>query len=142
VVTLSFFHFNRAQQERLKPGAKLRCFGEVRRGKSGVRTLSSRVPISGYRQSHRLEETLTPIYPATEGITQSRIRDLCGQALRRLESSDCRDYPRRYYSGLEQQLSYSLVVPCACCTIRPREPHSICWPKASIRLSSDWLLKS
>ncbi len=36
VVTLRFFHFNRAQQERLKPGTKLRCFGEVRRGKSGV----------------------------------------------------------------------------------------------------------
>ena len=34
--TLRFFHFNRAQQERLKVGARLRCFGEARRGVSGV----------------------------------------------------------------------------------------------------------
>ena len=33
---LRFFHFSRAQQERLKPGAKLRCFGEVRLGKFGL----------------------------------------------------------------------------------------------------------
>lgn len=29
---LRFFHFSRAQQERLKAGAKLRCYGEVRQG--------------------------------------------------------------------------------------------------------------
>ena len=33
---LRFFHFSRAQQNRLKPGAKLRCFGEVRQGKFGL----------------------------------------------------------------------------------------------------------
>ena len=34
--TLRFFHFNRAQQDRLQPGDFLRCFGEARRGKSGI----------------------------------------------------------------------------------------------------------
>ena len=30
---LRFFHFSRAQQDRLIVGAKLRCYGEVRQGK-------------------------------------------------------------------------------------------------------------
>ena len=33
---LRFFHFSRAQQERLKTGAKLRCFGEVKPGRFGL----------------------------------------------------------------------------------------------------------
>ena len=36
LMTLRFFHFNQAQQQGLQPGTKLRCFGEVRRGKSGL----------------------------------------------------------------------------------------------------------
>ncbi len=34
--TLRFFHFNRAQQDRLQPGVLVRCFGEATRGKSGL----------------------------------------------------------------------------------------------------------
>ena len=33
---LRFFHFSRAQHERLKAGAKLRCYGEVRQGRYGL----------------------------------------------------------------------------------------------------------
>src|SRR6201999_1135576 len=33
-LTLRFFHFNAAQQAMLARGARLRCYGEVRRGKS------------------------------------------------------------------------------------------------------------
>ena len=33
---LRFFHFSRAQQDRLKKGATLRCYGEVRQGKYGL----------------------------------------------------------------------------------------------------------
>ncbi|MGB0360520.1 MAG: ATP-dependent DNA helicase RecG, partial [Endozoicomonas sp.] len=35
-----------------------------------------------------VEETLTPVYPATEGLTQQRIRSLCEQALKFLENND------------------------------------------------------
>ena len=83
--TLRFFHFNKAQQERLKVGARLRCFGEARRGVSGVEFYHPEYQHIGTNQPQQLEETLTPIYPATEGITQSRIRDLCTQALNKLD---------------------------------------------------------
>jgi len=36
LITLRFFHFNQAQQQSLQPGTTVRCFGEVRRGKSGL----------------------------------------------------------------------------------------------------------
>ncbi|MEJ2416637.1 MAG: OB-fold nucleic acid binding domain-containing protein, partial [Exilibacterium sp.] len=35
-VTLRFFHFTHAQKQRLAPGVRLRCFGETRRGASGI----------------------------------------------------------------------------------------------------------
>lgn len=75
VATLRFFHFNRAQQERLKPGARLRCFGEARRGKSGLELYHPEYQHLDAANPASLEETLTPIYPATEGVTQGRIRD-------------------------------------------------------------------
>lgn len=110
VVTLRFFHFNRAQQERLAPGAKLRCFGEVRRGKSGLELYHPEYQYLDTANPATLEETLTPIYPATEGITQSRIRDLCGQALKSLDSHRPAELiPADISTDLEQQLSYSLV---------------------------------
>ena len=34
-ITLRFFHFSNAQKNQLKRGARILCFGEVRRGKSG-----------------------------------------------------------------------------------------------------------
>ena len=110
VVTLRFFHFNRAQQERLKPGSKLRCFGEVRRGKSGLELYHPEYQYLDTPNPAELEDTLTPIYPATEGITQTRIRDLCSQALKHLDSHRVAELiPAGINSGLEQQLSYSLV---------------------------------
>ena len=35
-ITLRFFHFSNAQKEHLKRGTRLLCYGEVRRGKSGL----------------------------------------------------------------------------------------------------------
>jgi len=84
-LTLRFFHFSAAQQGGLARGTRLRCFGEVRRGPLGLEIVHPE-----YRRvlsNEPLEETLTPIYPATEGLTQGRLRALMGQALGQLESA-------------------------------------------------------
>ncbi|HSG88391.1 MAG TPA: ATP-dependent DNA helicase RecG [Pseudomonadales bacterium] len=80
LVSLRLFHFSRAQQEQLKPGARVRCFGEVRTGASGpelyhpeYRVLDERPP--------PMPDRLTPVYPVTEGVGQARIRSLCASAL-------------------------------------------------------------
>ena len=92
LMTLRFFHFNQAQQQGLQPGTKLRCFGEVRRGKSGLEMYHPEYQLLNQAQPPALAETLTPIYPATEGVTQQRIRDLCGQALTLLEQHSIEDW--------------------------------------------------
>lgn len=110
VATLRFFHFNRAQQERLKPGARLRCFGEARRGKSGLELYHPEYQHLDAANPATLEETLTPIYPATEGVTQSRIRDLCGQALERLNQESIQELlPADLNRQQHREISYSLV---------------------------------
>ncbi|HRL94587.1 MAG TPA: ATP-dependent DNA helicase RecG [Pseudomonas sp.] len=83
-LSLRFYHFSQAQKEGLKRGTLVRCYGEVRPGSSGLeiyhpeyRALSGGEPIA-------VEQTLTPIYPTTEGLTQQRLRQLSEQALARL----------------------------------------------------------
>jgi ATP-dependent DNA helicase RecG len=107
IITLRFFHFNQAQQQSLQAGTKLRCFGEVRRGKAGLEMYHPEYQHLNQAKPPALAETLTPIYPATEGVTQQRIRDLCAQALQRLDTHQLEDWLPADIGN--QTLSYSLV---------------------------------
>ncbi|MCW8883760.1 MAG: ATP-dependent DNA helicase RecG [Motiliproteus sp.] len=84
-VTLRFFHFSAAQKNSLQPGIELRCFGEARVGSNGLEFYHPEYRQVTDQQAPADEESLTPIYPSTEGITQPRIRSLCSQALEILE---------------------------------------------------------
>jgi ATP-dependent DNA helicase RecG len=79
-LTLRFFHFSAAQKNNLGRGTRLRCFGQVRRGSSGLEMYHPE-----YRHLEEgetpVEENLTPIYPTTAGIGQNQWRNLCSQAL-------------------------------------------------------------
>ncbi len=84
-VTLRFYHFSAAQKQRLVAGARLRCFGETRRGASGLELYHPEYDILEASAPQPLEDSLTPVYPATEGLTQQRLRSLAGQALTKLD---------------------------------------------------------
>ena len=84
-LTLRFFHFSRAQQDGLQRGITVRCFGEARRGKQGLEMVHPEYRFVDAAVSAKLAETLTPIYPATEGTQQGRLRGLTTQALIALE---------------------------------------------------------
>jgi ATP-dependent DNA helicase RecG len=83
-LTLRFFYFSGAQQAGLKRGARIRCFGEVRRGPLGLEIVHPEYRFMGTPESEAapLEEVLTPIYPTTEGVPQTRLRALIELALR------------------------------------------------------------
>ena len=111
-LSLRFYHFSQAQKEGLKRGTQVRCYGEVRPGSSGLeiyhpeyRALSGSEPIA-------VEQTLTPIYPTTEGLTQQRLRQLSEQALARLGPHSLPDWlpdelARDYQlSPLDQAIRY------------------------------------
>ncbi len=83
-VTLRFFHFSRAQQEGLARGRRVRCYGEVRAGRAGPEIVHPEYRVLNDDSGTGVEETLTPVYPATEGLQQGRLRNLTSQALERL----------------------------------------------------------
>ncbi|MGS2718329.1 ATP-dependent DNA helicase RecG [Eionea flava] len=81
-ISLRFYHFSSAQRNTMTEGTRIRCYGETRRGASGLELYHPEYQLlSTTAGSKPLEETLTPIYPITEGITQSRLRSLIKQAL-------------------------------------------------------------
>ena len=80
-LTLRFFHFSRQQQAQFRTGVHVTCFGEARRGTSGFEMIHPEYRVLRDGQDTAINESLTPIYPATEGVQQGRLRYLTDQAL-------------------------------------------------------------
>lgn len=80
-ITLRFYHFNNAQKQRLLVGTQLRVFGETRRGSAGLELYHPEYEVLDEAAPLPMEQCLTPIYPATEGLTQARLRTLAQQSL-------------------------------------------------------------
>ena len=80
MLTLRFFHFTPRQHEALSRGARLRCFGEVRAGQRGLEMVHPEYQRVA-DDAGPADDALTPIYPATEGLAQARIRQLVQRAL-------------------------------------------------------------
>ena len=84
---LRFFHFSRQQQAQFQPGVRLTCFGEVRRGSAMLEMIHPEYRILRGDQAAVTNDALTPIYPATEGVQQGRLRNLTDQALRSMREA-------------------------------------------------------
>ncbi len=81
-ITIRLFHFNKSQQSSLQSGKGIRCFGEIRRGPSGLEMVHPEYRLlQPGKQQPGLETTLTPIYPSTEGLRQRTLFLLTSQAL-------------------------------------------------------------
>jgi ATP-dependent DNA helicase RecG len=91
-LTLRFFHFSAAQQQQLARGARLRCFGEVRRGKHGPEIVHPEYKDADAPDKQAVQDVLTPIYPVTEGVQQGRLRNLTAQALAAMADGDLPDF--------------------------------------------------
>jgi ATP-dependent DNA helicase RecG len=79
LVTLRFFHFRRAQAQQLRIGDTITLFGQPRMV-GGSTEFAHPEYVVGDREP-QLEEALTPVYPVTEGMGQSTMRNLTQQAL-------------------------------------------------------------
>ncbi len=85
-VTLRFFHFTAAQKNMLDKGQNIRCFGEVRTGKHGLEMMHPEFKLIEESEQHiHVEESLTPVYPTTEGVKQITLRNISEQALAQLD---------------------------------------------------------
>ena len=83
-ITLRFFYFSKAQQDGLARG-RARASASARRGPApaGSKWCIPSTALLAAGERPALDESLTPVYPATEGLQQFRLRNLVGQALDR-----------------------------------------------------------
>jgi ATP-dependent DNA helicase RecG len=86
-LTLRFFHFSRSQQAGLEQGTQLRCFGTVRPGPHMLEMVHPEYQRMQTDSPPEVAATLTPMYPTTEGINQTTLRRLAGEAIRCLQQN-------------------------------------------------------
>ncbi|MDE3962903.1 ATP-dependent DNA helicase RecG [Glaesserella parasuis] len=84
-ITLKFFNFNAGMKNSLATGVRVKAFGEIKRGRFMAEMHHPEYQIIRGNQPLELAETLTPIYPTTEGLKQASLRKLTDQALALLE---------------------------------------------------------
>ncbi len=86
MLTLRFFHFSKTQADAFVPGLRLRVHGEVREGPGGLEIVHPRY--QRVQPDTPLEATLTPVYPAGEGVGQTTLIRLAKLALAALPDDD------------------------------------------------------
>ena len=85
-IQLCFFSFSASQKNSLAIGKTIRCYGEVKRGPRSYQIVHPEYKsLDDDRELTSVEETLTPVYPSTDGLRQISLRSLTEQALLRLQ---------------------------------------------------------
>ena len=86
ILTMRFFNFNAAMKNSLATGRRVLAYGEAKRGKYGAEMIHPEYRVQGDLSTPELQETLTPVYPTTEGVKQATLRKLTDQALDLLDT--------------------------------------------------------
>src|SRR5690554_3862686 len=87
-LSLRFYYFSAALKSNLQRVSRWRCYGEVRPGASGLEIYHPEMQNLDSQQAAPVATTLTPIYPATEGLSQQRLRSLADAALAWLDQGN------------------------------------------------------
>lgn len=98
-LVLRFIHYNYAQQESFKIGARIFAVGEVRHAKMGVEMIHPEYRLLSPEDEVPLSKTLTPIYSTTEGLSQRSWFQFSEKALLLLTQG----------AGMEELLSRSIL---------------------------------
>ena len=125
IISLRFFYFSAAQQRSLAPTTRIRCYGEVRRGRTGLEIYHPEYKVLTGVEDEPITDVLTPVYPSTAGLQQARLRKIIDQALVLLQTSvPIRDY-------LPTELTAKLGLHCLTDAIklihRPPAEQSLGW---------------
>jgi ATP-dependent DNA helicase RecG len=85
-LTLRFLNFYPSQQRVLSPGKRIWASGELRHGLLGPEMLHPRWRVAQAGQA--VPDTLTPVYPATQGLSQRVLHRLVRRALTQADLTD------------------------------------------------------
>lgn len=81
VLTLRFFYFGSKLKQSLSKGSQIRCFGEVRQVGARLEMVHPEFKVLSADNPEPIANTLTPVYPTTEGLQQRTLQRLIGLAL-------------------------------------------------------------
>ncbi|TCN78434.1 ATP-dependent DNA helicase RecG [Shewanella fodinae] len=84
-MTLRFFNFSAAQRNAMQQGLMIRAYGEIRHGNHQAEIIHPEYKIFRQGDAVELSDSLTPIYPTTEGLKQASWIKLSAQALELLQ---------------------------------------------------------
>ncbi len=85
---LCLFRFFPSQLKLLAEGNRLRCYGEVRLAPGGLQMAHPQCEPLSEDESPPLPESLTPVYPPTQGVSQAGLARLIQMALERLRGGE------------------------------------------------------
>ncbi len=97
-LALRFLNFYASQQKQLAAGRRLRIFGEARGGFLGDEMVHPRYRVVG--EGEPLPAALTPVYPATAGLSQTALRKHIDRALAEADLGETLPEPLRRKLGL------------------------------------------
>lgn len=86
-ITLRFFNFTAAMKNNFSEGRVIVAYGEVKRGNHGLEIIHPEYKFHAEGKTPKLEQTLTPIYPTTEGLRQLTLKSLTDQALKLMDGA-------------------------------------------------------
>ena len=109
-INLRLFYFSRAQQNNLQQGNWVACFGEVRYGRNAFEMVHPEYKTSQQKPDPDPDEKLTPVYPATEGVSQLILRRIIGNAIDNHASGMTELIPGEYLEASEMPTLHNAVV--------------------------------
>jgi ATP-dependent DNA helicase RecG len=129
VLVLRFIHFYPSQLKQFADGVLIRAMGEIRRGFHGDEMVhpKTREVVEG----SPLAESLTPVYPTVNGVTQPMLRKLIRQELKALPLPETLPEPVIARLGCKV-----LPMRCACCIHHRRNTVPASCPSRACRHGS------
>ncbi|KJY84114.1 ATP-dependent DNA helicase RecG [Vibrio galatheae] len=86
-ISLRFFNFTAGMKNNFTEGKTVHAYGEIKRGSYGLEIVHPDYKFYAPNQTTQVEQTLTPVYPTTDGLRQITLRNLTDQALELLDKT-------------------------------------------------------
>ncbi|WP_418113725.1 ATP-dependent DNA helicase RecG [Vibrio scophthalmi] len=86
-VALKFFNFTASMKNNFTEGKIVHAYGEIKRGNYGLEIIHPDYKFYAPNQPAETEQSLTPVYPTTDGLRQLTLRNLTDQALALLDKA-------------------------------------------------------
>ena len=99
-IVVRLFYFSKAMQAQLRVGARLRCFGDPGRGKTGLELVHPQITFLT-QETPPLATSLEPVYPKIKGLGPKRFTRAVTEALHKLQANPPAD--PLFDSGIEAQ---------------------------------------